>query len=134
MQEDSTSNLSYNFIYCIYLPVAFYYSLILVNDCTSNLLLILTLISLTSIFSNHNHRYILIALALLSLTDFGLKIALSLGFDIPLMSRCLNYEIVKDLIYFSEESLNEASLAYLSMIMITVVLPFSYNGHRTSRK
>jgi hypothetical protein len=134
MQGDLTSNLSYNFIYCIYLTVAFYYFLMLSSDYNSNSLLLITLVSLASIFSKNNHRYILIMISLLSLSDFGIKIALSLGFSAPLLNEYFNYESVKDLIYFSERSLNEKSLVYLSMIIAAFLLPISYNVNHDCKK
>jgi hypothetical protein len=57
-----------------------------------------------------------------------------LGFNIRLISGCLNYDLVKNLMNFSEQSVNEASLVYLSLVVVAFLLPFTYNGHKIFKK
>lgn len=76
MKEGTASNLNYNVLYCLYLPTALYYSLVLINDHLSNLFLLLTLLSVTSLFSSKYHKINHFCIALVAVLDLVIKVLL----------------------------------------------------------
>ena len=74
MKEGTASNLNYNVLYCLYLPTALYYSLLLINDYLSNLFLLLTLISVTSLLSFRYHKFNHFCIALIAVLDLVVKV------------------------------------------------------------
>lgn len=89
MKEGETSNLKYNILYCIYLPISLYYCLIFINDYLSNLIFFITLLTLTSVFKE-KQRKLLVFQGLVTLADVTVKILvcldiLSFGNDIAVL-------------------------------------------------
>ena len=79
MKEGTASNINYNILYCLFLPTSLYYSLFLINDNLSNLFLLLTLLSATSLFAQRQHQILHITIAFIAVLDFIIKILLHTG-------------------------------------------------------
>lgn len=78
MEDAETSNLNYNILYCLYLPLALYYCLQLTNDYLSNLLFFTALMTLTSVFRQHQKK-LLFAQAAVTAVDVAVKCLLKVG-------------------------------------------------------
>jgi len=100
MKERTASNLNYNILYCMYLPTALYYSLIIVNDSLSNLILVFTLLSVTSLFSSKYHKINHFCIAFVAVLDILFKVLLTtkvippitfIELDLSLVTKILNF-------------------------------------------
>lgn len=100
MKEGTASNLNYNVLYCLYLPTALYYSLILVNDSLSNLILLLTLLSVTSLFSSRYHKINHFCIAFVAVLDIIVKVLLSTKIIPPIAFIELDLSIVTKMLNF----------------------------------
>lgn len=127
MEDAETSNLNYNILYCLHLPLALYYSLQITNDYLSNLLFLAALITLTSVFRQQQKR-LLFAQAALTAVDVAVKglvrvRVLDIGQNIFLDGR-----IIDNILSFSAETLELSSVVYVAMVVLSWLLPFAYNG------
>ncbi len=103
MKEGTASNLNYNILYCLYLPTALYYSLLLINDYFSNLFLLLTLISVTSLFSSKYHKINHLCIALIAVLDLTVKVLILTEVIPSIAIFDLDLTLVtKTIIFFSE--------------------------------
>jgi hypothetical protein len=126
MEEGETSNLNYNLLYCIYLPTSIYYSLIVTNDFTSNLIFFTALITLTSVFKR-NHLNVLIFQGVVTLADAAIKTLSSLSvIAVSSDIAVLDDRIVRSMIGLSVEAVSIPSIAYTVMLLISWILPFVY--------
>jgi hypothetical protein len=126
MEEGETSNLNYNLLYCIYLPTSIYYSLIVTNDFTSNLIFFTALITLTSVFKR-NHLNVLIFQGVVTLADAAIKTLSSLSvITVSSDIAVLDDRIVRSMIGLSVEAVSIPSIAYTVMLLISWILPFVY--------
>jgi hypothetical protein len=126
MEEGETSNLNYNLLYCIYLPTSIYYSLIVTNDFTSNLIFFAALITLTSVFKR-NHLNVLIFQGVVTLADAAIKTLSSLSvIAVSSDIAVLDDRIVRSMIGLSVEAVSIPSIAYTVMLLISWILPFVY--------
>ncbi len=100
MKEGTASNLNYNVLYCLHLPIALYYSLILVNDLLSNLILLLILLSATSLFNSKYHKINHVCIAFVAVLDIIVKVLLTtrvtpaitfIKLDLRLVSKMLDF-------------------------------------------
>lgn len=127
MEDAETSNLNYNILYCLYLPLALYYCLQLANDSLSNLLLLAALMTLTSVFRDHQ-RKLLFLQATITAADAVLKGLLQTGAVDIGNSVFLDGRIINNILSISEEGLNASSLVYVGMVVVSWALPFVYRG------
>lgn len=127
MEDGETSNLNYNILYCIYLPISLYYSLIITNDYTSNLIFFITLLTLTSVFKKHQ-RIVLIVQAAITIIDIVIKILIHFNRIRIDNGAVLDDRIFKKIMMLSIDSFDTSTLVYLGMVFLSWILPFVYKG------
>lgn len=79
MKEGPPSNMKYNILYWLFLPTILYNALMVCHDLSTNWLLFLTLLSITSVFPPVRHKKLHIVLALSVTFDFLVKILMVSG-------------------------------------------------------
>lgn len=128
MEEGETSNLNYNILYVLYLAVSLYYSLIVVNDYLSNLVLFITLLTLTSVFKR-NQKKILVIQALITFTDLIVKTLSSLSFiSVSKDLSIFNDSIVRTMVLIPMDSIKAETFVYIGLLFLSWILPFTYRG------
>ncbi len=125
MKERSLHNLNYNICYFFFLPALLYHSLHC-NDLITNLLLILSLLSFTSIAAPQQHKSILKFISLTAFTDLVLKLFIIFKVIPPAENVVLDIRIVNNIISFGHEALHYESLVYLLVVGLSWAMTFMY--------